>query len=214
MKHFLLISFTLTVLYSTSQITVNPNSLPDQGDNLSYTTVTAGINGANDPTGINMQWNFSGFTFGPNTEETYENPMNGSNYANFPSSNILFDFLGMEGYGTRTSTEIELIGVAGNSLLQNLPFPIVAQLESPFLIRKVPLEYGNTFQSNSSYEFVFPVDQFPALDTFLMQNNPIPNSSIDSIKIIGNFERTDNVNGWGSCFVQGMTHEQTPFIMV
>jgi len=190
-------------LYSNSvaQITVSISTLPDIGDQLQYQSIStdtaaAKIDNQVFQTGDNLQWDFSNLSEGVETSENYIAVSSGTIADSFPDADIAIDFIGLQGYAKRNTTDISILGVAGDSIA-GFPFPVVGQLDNPFVIRRAPFGFQDQFSTNTSFSLTLDAGVLDTIQEFQDLINQIPGTTVDSVRVTLSIDRSEEVDAWG-----------------
>jgi hypothetical protein len=182
----------LVTVCGYSQITVQPESLPDIGDILLYRQFTGfDDTSAYRASGENQLWVLDSFNLTGNVEESYLD-INGTSIGDtFPEANMLVSLLIFEAAAIRTDSSIDIIGVlpgdfSGFGVETN---PVFSE---PFAIRKTPFQYGDMIEDELSFQIQFPSSLIPGLDTI-----EIPFASLDSIRVTITISKSEEATAWG-----------------
>jgi len=183
------------------QITVDLSTLPNIGDQLVYLTIPADTTGSkiDDQVfqkGDNLQWDFSNLSDTIEFIESYTAVTPGTVADSFPDADLSIDFLGLKGFAKRNTTDISILGVAGDSIA-GFNIPIVAQLESPFTIRRAPFGYEDQFGTSSSFVTTLEASVLDSVPEFQELLSVLPGTTIDSLRIRVSIDRTEDIDGWG-----------------
>ena len=210
-------------LYSNTfgQITVPISTLPDIGDQLLYRLIPGDTSGTKIDnqvfqTGADLQWDFSNLDEGIEIDENYIAATAGTVADSFPDADIAIDFIGLQGYAKRNTTNISIIGVAGDSVA-GFPIPIVGLLDNPLVIRRAPFGYEDQFSTNSSFSITLDASALDSIQQFQDLINQIPGTTVDSVRITLSIDRSEVVDAWGmitipSGIVPGLKMTQTDVI--
>lgn len=210
-------------LYSNTlgQITVPISTLPDIGDQLLYRLIPGDTSGTKIDnqvfqTGADLQWDFSNLGEGIEIDENYIAVTAGTVADSFPNADIAIDFIGLQGYAKRNTTDISILGVAGDSVA-GFPIPIVGLLDNPFVIRRAPFAYEDQFSTNSSFRISLDASVLDSIQQFQNLINQIPGTTVDSVRVTLSIDRTEDVDAWGmitipSGVVPGLKMTQTDVI--
>lgn len=197
MKSYLLsLSALCFVTVLSAQITTSVNSLPDAGDNLEYTTLDV-ITGQYESMGEGVTWDFTGMLGETPSAEVYLEASSGVNFSQFPETDLLINYGGAEGYANRNTTNIELVGITGGQLLEGVDLPTAQTLSEPYVIRRAPMGYGDSFTGSTSFGYSLSTADFGPLADIFTELNPLEGATIDSIRITFTLSRTETVDSYG-----------------
>jgi len=184
----------------SAQITTSINSLPEVGDLLNYKTLE-NITADYELSGENITWDFTQMTGDVIQEEAYSNAENGIYFSQFPDTDLLVNFTGIEAYANRNTTNIEIVGVTAGQLFEGSELNTAQPLSEPFVIRRAPIGYEDTFSGSSTFGFSSATADFGELADLINEFNPIEGASIDSIRINIEISRTEEVDGHGTVLI-------------
>ena len=194
---FLSIAVFISPLALTGQIQVGEETLPDVGDVLRYANFTLDDTVSHRRDGENLSWTYDVTAIDSFYEETYRDIQGSPLADSFPDANMIVDRLGSLAAARRSANSIEILGFGGG------PFgPFgggVTKFNDPFLIRRVPINYGDQWSDEVQFRFTFSSELIPGLDTVM----PLPGASIDSIRITVTLKRTERATAWGTLNAQG-----------
>ncbi len=197
MKSYLLsLSALCFVAVLSAQITTSVNSLPDAGDNLEYTILDV-IPEQYESIGEGVTWDFTGMLGETPSEEVYLEASSGVNFSQFPETDLLINYGGADGYANRNTTNIALVGITGGQLLEGLDLPIAQTLSEPYVTRRAPMGYGDSFTGSTSFGYSLSTADFGPLADVFAELNPLEGATIDSIRITFTLSRTESVDSYG-----------------
>ena len=199
------ILFTTLILsvamFGNSQIVTTVTSLPDVGDVLEYNTLDI-ITQEYTLSGEDVTWDFTGMHGVDANNELYLDASEGEDFDSFPDADLIIDFAGAAAYANRNTTNIEVVGVGSGGLIPELEGVSAQSLSSPFVTRRAPVGFGDSFSGETAINFTIPLEEEDPLTTFINGLNPFPDSTIDSLKAVFNIIRTEEVDSWGTCVFQ------------
>ncbi len=182
------------------QIVTSSSSLPDAGDILEYKTLeTITPNYMN--SGDNIEWDFTGMTGDVIMQEEYFDASTGENFDQFPETDMIFNFSGADVYANRNTTNIELVGTSGGQLVGGVNIEEAQSFSEPYVIRRAPLGYGDTYSGATSFSFTLAAESLGPLVNVFDAVNPIEGSTLDSIKIGFNLTRSEEVDAYGTVLI-------------
>ena len=162
-----------------AQITITSNDIATIGKvilqaNDTLPTVTPGNAGAN------VTWNFTALDTSYIDTLTFTNPAWTPNGNQFPTSNLAVNF-GTQGtsYALLNSSTFNILGQAGTFNAM----PLVIKYNPVEVLIQFPSTYNSTFTNTNGYDFSFPYNQQPG---------------VDSIRVIHSSTKKSNVNAWGT----------------
>ncbi len=195
------LSFSLT---SISQIITEVSSLPDVGDVLSYKGLSS-ISESYLVSGSDVTWDFTGMMGNDILLEQYFAADEGEVFDQFPGTDLLVNFSGIEAYANRNTTNIEVVGVSLGDFVQDVEFPLGQTLDEPYVIRRAPIGFGDSFSGSTSF-FVNIGGAALAPLTGAIGEILGDQTSVDSLRIQFNFSRTEEVDSYGTAvFGNGST---------
>lgn len=181
----------------SAQIEVSEETLPEVGDVLRYANFTPDDTMSHTMDGAGLTWSYGVSVIDSFNEENYRDIQGTPLADSFPNANMIVEGLGSMAAARRTANEIEILGFGDG------PFgPFgggVTRFNDPFLIRRVPINYGDVWSDSVRFAFTFSSDLIPGLDTVM----PVPGATIDSIRIRVTLKRTERASAWGTLTAQG-----------
>lgn len=198
MKRMLLAAFSALCFSATAQITVTSATFPVAGDTLHFAIDNnpAGINPATPPGG-NQAWDFTGLHKSQVQNVAYQPASSGADAASFPGAETVVNNGLGETYYNLTPNKMEALGYAGADPI-GFGVNISAHYQPALIERRSPMNYFDINQQSSNVGLTFPTDQ-PPFDS-LFANLPV---NVDSLRIRLNTQRSETVDGWGSCKIPG-----------
>ena len=189
---------------TSAQITVGPSILPDVGEQIDYTTfVDFDDSTSYRNIGEDLTWHFDQFNIQGPVTERYQNILDTDLADSFPDANMVISIAGFQSAAVRTDSTIEVIGlVTGDFTGFGIESKTV--FEDPYLFRKTPLTYGDSYGDAFDFVVQFASELIPGLDTFPV---PIPGTTLDSIRITVTVGKFENVTAWGTLEVPGDTFD-------
>lgn len=189
-----LLCFTTSLL---AQITVDNETFPQVGDTLFTNT-------DNLPTGIdlgvageNQEWNFTSLSAPFTTSNVFKAANTGLNFPLFPNTEIVVELqAGVEAYYNLTSSAVEYAGYVGEDPI-GLGIEAVTQFSPKYIERRSPMNYGDTHQMEANLTLPFASEDIP-IDIF--GDFPV---TPDSIRIRIAFDRSDEIDAWGTMRIPG-----------
>ncbi len=181
-----------------AQIIIQPTTLPDVGDVLNYVEL-AEIQDTTSyrTTGQNLQWTFDSFGIGGTTQESHDDISGTALGDSFPNANMIVNIALFETAAIRSDSTIELIGlIPGN--LGGFGIETSATFTEPFLYKKTPLQYGDSFDDSFDFTIQFSASLIPGLDSLEI---PIPGATLDSIRVVTTLFKSEEVTAWGQLHV-------------
>lgn len=189
---------------ASSQITTELSSLPDVGDVLTY----KGLNNITESyllSGEDVTWDFTGMTGDDILVEEYLDASTGDAFDQFPETDLIVNFNGIEAYANRNTTNIEIVGVSLGDFVEDVEFPLGQPLDQPYVIRRAPMGFEDTFSGSTSF-FVNIGGEALAPLTETISEVLGDNANVDSLRIAFNFSRTEEVDSYGTAvFGNGST---------
>jgi hypothetical protein len=144
--------------------------------------------------GVQSYWDFTGFTAdGQAVDSILDAAANPAGLLAFPSADIQLPLFGLQMMTDVTASEVNLLGTSINLFGNDFTLP----LNNPLTVQKAPFAYGNSFVESTSAAIALDLAQFPQLDTFLNNQNPIPGTQIDSVRAGFEFNADVEVDAWG-----------------
>jgi len=203
----LLAALSALCLSASAQITITNNTFPSAGDTLRYAT-------DNNPQGIDVKqgagvtnffWDFGDLKVEQTSRTTYRPAAEGVNVGRFVGADIVVIGQAGESYYNKTATKFEFMGYAGSDPI-GFGLNVVALNNPAVAERKAPLNYGDVATQTNNLSLPFPAQQIlDFLPDSIVSSFPIlPDSFRVSIKT----NRSENVDGWGTCHIPGAT---TPY---
>ena len=197
MKSYLLFLSALCLVSALSaQITTSVNSLPDAGDNLTYKALNV-ITEQYESMGEGVTWDFTGMLGETPSLEVYLEASSGVNFSQFSETDLLINYGGAEGYANRNTTNIELVGITGGQLLEGVDLPTAQTLSEPYVIRRAPMGYGDSFTGSTSFGYSLSTADFGPLADIFTELNPVEGATVDSIRITFTLSRSETVDSFG-----------------
>lgn len=201
MKTKLLLStFLIVALISNAQITTNVSSLPDAGDVLNYKNLDI-ITDEFLFFGEDVTWDFTGMIGEVPLSEEYLDASTGVNYDQFADTDVLLNLFGAEAYANRNTTNIEIVGIAGGQLLDGLELAEAQEFSEPYVIRRAPLGFGDTYSGTTSFGFSVDIEDFGPLADIIEELNPVEGASVDSIRMTFTLNRSEEVDSYGAVLI-------------
>ncbi len=202
MKIKLTLILSILSYFSIAQITVTNTTFPAAGDTLKYAISGPTDLVATNPSGANVTWNFQSLSSDIVQNFIYKNASEGQNFSNFPSADLVTfndnaDIA--ESYYDLTENTLSFIGYAGNDPI-GLGIPIIPSYTPALYERFSPMTYLSSHNGSSNIQIPFSSAIIP--DTVLSQF-PL---QIDSFRVKLNFDRTDNVDAWGTMKLSGANY--------
>jgi len=214
MKKTILFSILFfAVIHINGQITVGTNTLPDIGDVLLYTTfedfedtLSYKLNGED------QRWTYDNFNVTGSESEGYFDIDTSALRDSFPNANMLVNFGGFETAAFRSNNTIEIVGLqlggfggfGGFGGADGFDIDIQSNLEDPFLFRKTPLSYQDSYKDTLEFRATFPGDLIPGLDSLDLG---FPGAGLDSIRVENTIIRTEAATAWGTISILGEEKE-------
>lgn len=194
----LLAAFSILCFSAAAQVTVTSATFPVAGDTLHFAIDNNPVNiNPATPPGGNQMWDFTGLQKNQVQNLVYLPASSGASSGSFPGAEtVLNNGLG-ETYYNLTNTKMEALGYAGADPV-GLGTNITAHYQPALIERRSPMNYFDINQQSSNVGLVFPTDQ-PPFDS-LFANLPV---NIDSLRVRLTTDRTETVDGWGSCKIPG-----------
>lgn len=186
----------------SAQITTSVTSLQDAGDNLTYKTLDV-ITDQYEYTGEGVTWDFTGMLGETPTTEVYLDASSGVNFSQFPETDLLINFGGAEAYANRNTTNIELVGISAGQLLEGVDLPAAQALSEPYVIRRAPMGYGDSFNGSTSFSYSLSTADFGPLADVFEELSPIKGATIDSIRMTFTLSRSETVDSYGEVLMGG-----------
>jgi hypothetical protein len=184
--------------FAHSQIEVGVNTLPNLGDVLDYGIFSTSYR----TQGGNLSWSYSGIVPDSFEQEFYLDISGHPLQDTFPSANMLIRGAGFEAAAIRSSTEINAVGLGGE--LFNFFGSGSFVLSDPFLFKKVPISYGDSFTDEVDVSLTFPSSLIPGLDTVTL---PIPGTTLDSLRFTITFGKTEEATAWGELELHNKSYD-------
>ncbi len=198
----MLLASVLSALYLSlfAQITVTNATFPASGDSLVYAVDNSplGLNPATPPGG-NQNWDFSTLQKDENLSVVYRPASAGNQSADFPGAELLVNQQG-ETYFNITNTKFEVLGYAGGDP-SGLGLNVLAIFAPPFAERYAPMNFFDINSQSTNLSLTYPTDQ-PPLDS-IFSGLPV---NIDSMRVRITTNRTNVVDGYGTCQIPGGTY--------
>ncbi len=197
MKTKLLIAVALLIGTSSfSQIITSVNSLPDSGDNLTYKTLTT-ITDNYELEGEGVTWDFTGMFGDVEQTEVYADASTGTNFDQFPETELLINLAGAEAYANRNTTNIEVVGISGGQLVEGLDLATAQIFSEPYVIRRAPIGYGDSYSGTTTFGFAVSIEDFGPLADIFEEFSPVEGATVDSIRMTFTISRTETVDSYG-----------------
>jgi hypothetical protein len=156
MKKILLSASALLATFAiNAQVVITEADFAVIGDviNIGRDTVLPTLNLGAAASG--QTWVFTDLTVDEVETLNFIDPATLPDAASFPTANISFPQLGADAYVNKSSTRVEVLGVAGN--LQGAPFPIVADFNPTQDIIRFPAQIGLTYADTSQIDEVIDI---------------------------------------------------------
>lgn len=195
---------SVITLATSAQITTELSSLPDVGDVLSYKALST-ITESYLVSGTEVTWDFTGMEGDDILTEDYLPADIGEAFAQFPETDLIVNFNGIEAYANRNTTNIEIVGVSLGDFVEGVEFPLGQPLDQPYVIRRAPIGYEDSFSGSTSF---FVNIGGEALDPLTETIADVlgDEANVDSLRIAFNFSRTEEVDSYGTAvFGNGST---------
>lgn len=197
MKFFFTVSSLLLTgaLFAQQAPVVLTNAIfPAAGDVYEYSQDTDGQPAVVGPTGPSQYWDYTQLTADLQQADTIlDAAANPQGLAAFPNADIQLPLFGLQMMTDVTNTEVNLLGTSVDVFGNNFVLP----LQNALTVQKAPFAYGDGFQESTSAALAIDLAQFPQLDTLLNQQNPIPGTQIDSVRVGFNFNSDVEADAWG-----------------
>ncbi|PPK88268.1 putative secreted protein (Por secretion system target) [Neolewinella xylanilytica] len=198
--------FTLLMLLGSTlrgqQIILNSNYFPEAGDTLKYYVADDGFTVDLLGPGEGVNWNFGELTAASELLFPVTSAVSDSV---FTDAQIAMNIeSGTVGYFRVTETEINLVGIRGNTpLLEGFPLEVALNPTRPE--RRAPLSYGDEFEAAASTGLVVAPDDLPqeALD----QLNAVVTEAVDSIRLTTSSVRQDEIDATGTLTIDNRTYD-------
>jgi len=202
MKRFFIILVAFTLVFSAdAQITTELVSLPDVDDVLTYQTLQ-NITDEYLIQGEDVTWDFTEMYGDAELLEEYLPASEGADADLFPEADLIIDFAGAAAYAKRNTTNIEVIGLGSGGFIPELDDIESQGLSAPFVTRRAPLGYEDTFSGETDFNFTMWIDPESALGGLIEGFNPFEDSTVDSLKAVFTISRTEVVDSWGTAVFQ------------
>ncbi len=201
MKNFTLFLALIVAFRIDAQIITEVSSLPIVGDELNYRTLN-NISDAYLVSGENVTWDFTTMTGDVLVTDVYAPASDGDEADLFPEADMLIQFAGANAYAKRNTTNIEIVGVASGGLVPELDEIEAQSLSAPFVVRRAPVGFDDSFSGETDFQFSMWIDPSSALGEAIGSFNPIEDSSVDSLRATFTITRSENVDGWGVAVFQ------------
>ena len=195
-SYFLSLSALFLMSAISAQITTAVNSIPDAGDNLAYKTLDV-ITDQYESMGEGITWDFTGMLGETNSVEVYLEASSGVNFSQFSETDLLINYGGADGYANRNTTNIALVGITGGQLLEGVDLPSAQTLSEPYVIRRAPMGYEDSFSGSTSFGYSLSTADFGPLADIFADLSPLEGATIDSIRITFTLSRTETVDSYG-----------------
>lgn len=186
----------------SAQVILGAETLPEVNDVLQYQTFMnyEGSESFRDQ-GEDLTWSFDDIELTGTVEEAYIAP-DSALLANFPQAEFAFNLAAFATAGIKTDSTLELIGVGGADLLG---FEFNAQtFEDPFVLRSVPMSYGDMIEDRIDLPFTIDAATIPGLDSLQL---PVPGTTLDSIRITTEVYKKETATAWGTLDFMGIQQE-------
>ena len=192
--------FLLTCLTVSSygQITVESNTLPEVGDILNYINII----GFEDTTayrqsGEDVVWTFDNLVAGMEMDEFYVDITTTDLADSFPTAEMLINLGPFVGAATRSTNRLNVVGVSARGF-GGFDFDAAVRLSDDYVLRETPLTFGT--QNDDDVEVLVTLDAsvIPGLDSL---DIGLP-GGIDSIRVIVELDRSEEVIGWGTVNIE------------
>ena len=151
--------------------------------------------------GPDQTWDFSALQAHTTATTSIDAASFGEDYAMFPTADVLLPLLGGTAYAEVNTNSVDVIGISGVGAGGGgggFGFPDVFEVNPAFEVQHAPLDYGNTYTNTVSIGVPIALEDIPQLDTLINDQNPIPGSEIDSMRINISIIRDEEVDAWGS----------------
>lgn len=158
-----IISFLLTLIcgFSEAQITVTNMTFPSIGDNLKTSTDLQFSNFDATVSGPDQTWDFTDLVDMNTITESYINPSEGAHADSFPDANLLLvGSGGVDTYYKVTENVVSEIGRIGiDPIFEAVTYDV--RIDGDAILRKAPINYGDTFEEAYNFGFEIPVSALP-----------------------------------------------------
>jgi len=201
MKNYTLILAACLALNLNAQIITEVSSLPDVEDELNYQTLSS-ISESYLLDGENITWDFTEMYGDNSTTDVYASASEGPEAEQFPEADMLIQFAGANAYAKRNTTNIEVVGLGSGGLVPELDDIEAQGLSNPFVVRRAPVGFGDSFSGETDFSFDMWIDPESVLGQTLETFNPIEGATVDSLRATFTISRTENVDGWGTAVFQ------------
>ncbi|MDX1685428.1 MAG: T9SS type A sorting domain-containing protein [Saprospiraceae bacterium] len=197
---FAVISFLFFSLSINAQITVGTETLPDIGDVLEYAIFSY----EDDTTsyrmdGEDLSWSYDISNIDSTEQELYLDIAGTPLQDSFPMANMVVSGIGFEAAALRTMNNISILGLSAGQL--GFFGMGVIHFEDPWVIREVPIDYGDSFSDSVSFSLTVSSALF-GLDTIMIMG-----ATIDSMRFNFNIAIEAEATAWGSVNVNGQSFE-------
>jgi hypothetical protein len=198
----MLLASVLSALYLSlfAQITVTNATFPASGDSLVYAVDNGplGLNPATPPGG-NQNWDFTTLQKDENLSVVYRPASAGNQSGSFPGAELMTNNQG-ETYFNISNTKFEVLGYAGGDP-SGLGLNVLAIFSPAFAERYAPMNFFDINSQVTNLSLTYPTDQ-PPLDS-IFSGIPV---NIDSMRVRITTNRTNVVDGYGTCQIPGGTY--------
>lgn len=183
MRKYLLLTLLCGITLSLSaQITITDSDVGPIGEVyvMAYDTLPSVDEGS---AGTSQTWDYSGITMHVMDTIGIEDPASTPYAANFPGSNLCVHSLTNESfiYSVLSADSMYAEGIAFDPFQTGTPF--IIPMDPVRLTARFPLNYGDSWMTNTAFDFKTEFSLFPGVDS-------IRSKSISDI--------TANVDAWGS----------------
>jgi len=195
----LLFSFVLFALSGQSQITVGSETFPQLGDTLYTKTDNLPSNINLLTPGEDLSWNFSSLQSPFTSEIVMESPQQGQGSSFFPDADMMINLGNLgESYYRVDDSHYELLGSYGSDP-SGFGLELATIFSEPLIERSAPLNYLDQHLHQTNLNLPFSWDDIPSSITDSLNLPFTP----DSLKLILDIQRTDEVDAWGTLTIPG-----------
>lgn len=186
----------------TAQVTMGTDYFPIAGDTLKYNTVDSlylTTLMVAEP-GANLTWDFGIPTISEQNSDAVLSAVSDTNFVGATVKIQTGD--ATESFYAVSDTSFDLVGITTSfSILPSFIISTPADPARP--TRRAPLNYLDTYQTNTENSATVPVDSLPE-EAIALIGESITN--FDSLRITTISDRTDVVDAYGSLTIDGMTY--------
>jgi len=183
-KTFTTIVFLGVCSYEVSaQITLTSANFPVVGDRFEVIVDTLAAEAAPGNPGSNQTYDLSGILNHNTRYVDFRDAATGTNGASFPDAELVTTFFGAEGYVDVSTSEMRVIGFAGDPTGMGLNVP--TPFSNPQTIAKAPNTMGSTWNDQGQFIMGVPASALAGLglpiqvDTMRVTYNSITNTNTD-----------------------------------